>query len=155
MRITTYTTALDSDRKNVLIKERAFNYQASEALCTPREIYSFMCQTFGLDKKAEEYLYMIAFNTKQKVLGVFQISHGTVNLSLCSPREIYIRALLCGATGIALIHNHPSGDPKPSTEDSQVYTRIKKAGEIIGVSLCDFIIIGDGTFVSFLEKGLM
>lgn len=152
MRITTYSTALDSDKKNILVKERAFNYQVSESLCSPREIYSFMCQTFELDKKAEEYLYMIAFNTKQKVLGVFEISHGTVNQSLVSPREIYIRALLCGATGIALIHNHPSGVTSPSKEDMQVYKRIKEAGEIIGVPLLDNIIIGDDQYISFLEN---
>ena len=154
MRVNCYTTEMNNDKIPTLIKENGFNYSA-ESLTTPNEIAKFMNEVFHLDKKTEEYLYMISFNTKMKISEVFEISHGTVNMSLCSPREIYMRALLTGAAYIALVHNHPSGDPTPSKEDMQVYERMKKAGEIIGITLCDNIIIGDSNFVSFLEEGLM
>lgn len=154
MRVNCYSTEMKNDKIPTLVKEKGFNY-SSESLTHPDEIAKFMDVAFHLGKRTEEYIYMISFNTKMKINGVFEISHGTVNASLCSPREVYIRALLTGAAYIVMVHNHPSGDSTPSKEDLDVSERMKKAGEIIGVSLCDFIIIGDGTFVSFLEKGLM
>lgn len=154
MRVNCYLTEMNNDKIPTLVKEKGFNY-SSESLTHPDEIAKFMDVAFHLGKRTEEYIYMISFDTKMKINGVFQISHGVVNASLCSPREVYIRALLTGAANIALIHNHPSGVPTPSKDDLLLCKRIKKAGEIIGVSLCDFIIIGDGTFISFLEKGLL
>lgn len=154
MRINCYTTEMNSDKIPALIKEKGFNYSA-ETLTHPDEIAKFMNDAFHLNKRTEEYLYMISFNTKMKINGVFEISHGTVNASLCSPREVYIKALLTGAAYIVMVHNHPSGDPTPSKEDLDVSERMKKAGEIIGVGLCDFIIVGAGSFISFLEKGLL
>ena len=154
MRVNCYTTEMNNDKIPTLVKEKGFNYSI-ESLTHPDKIAKFMNEVFCLDKKTEEYLYMISFTTKMKINGVFEISHGTVNASLCSPREIYMRALLTGAAYIILVHNHPSGDSTPSKEDIDVCTRMKKAGEIIGIPMCDNIIIGDGTFVSFLEKRLM
>lgn len=154
MRVNCYLTEMNNDKIPTLVKEKGFNYSYGP-LTTPNEITKFMNEVFHLNKRTEEYVYMISFDTKMKINGVFQISHGVVNASLCSPREVYIRALLTGAANIALIHNHPSGVPTPSKDDLLLCERIKKAGEIIGVSLCDFIIIGNNDFISFLEKGLM
>ena len=108
---------------------------------------------FRLNKQSEEYVYMIALNTKCRPLGIFEVSHGAVNSSICNPREIFIKALLCGASGIILAHNHPSGDPTPSKEDERVYKRIKDAGNIIGIELLDNIIVGNGYF-SFRENNM-
>ena len=151
MRITLYNTELDENRHNVLVKEKAVNYSA-ESLNGPESITDMLNTVFLLYKQAEEHIYMIALNTKGKPLGVFKISHGTVNQSICNPREIFIRALLCGASGIILAHNHPSGDETPSKEDMVVYKRIKQAGEVIGVSLLDNLVVGDG-YYSFMERG--
>ncbi len=85
----------------------------------------------------------------------FEISVGTVNTSIASPREIFIEALRVGAVHIILVHNHPSGNPMPSREDLAMTSTICKAGEIIGISIIDHIIIGDNTFISFRERGIM
>lgn len=151
MRITLYNTELDENRHNVLVKEKAVNYSA-ESLNSPEAVTDMLNTVFRLNKQAEEHVYMIALNTKSKPLGVFKISHGAVDQSICSPREIFIRALLCGASGIILAHNHPSGDVTPSKEDMMVYKRIKEAGGLIGVNLLDNIIVGDYYF-SFTEQG--
>ena len=66
-----------------------------------------------------------------------------------------MRALQIGASRIMLIHNHPSGMPLPSREDFHVCKRMKKAGELIGILLVDFIVIGSNDFVSFQEKELL
>lgn len=151
MRITIYRTELDENRHNVLVKEKAVNY-TSESINSPQSVIDMLNTVFRLNRQAEEHVYMIALNTKGKVLGVFEISHGAVSQSFCGSREIFISALLCGASGIILAHNHPSGDVTPSKEDVRVYQRIKEAGELIGVNLLDNIIVGD-TYFSFTEQG--
>ena len=70
-----------------------------------------------IHENAEEYMHMLCLNTKNRVIGVFEISHGTVNASIVGTREIFQKALLANAVSIILMHNHPSGDPTPSRED--------------------------------------
>lgn len=154
MRVTTYRTKLNEDRLNILVKEKAVNYTTHSKLTSPSAIYDMMVDVFDMKNLAEEYLYLIAFDTKQSVLGVFEISHGTVNSSLISPREVFIKALLCGAVNVVLVHNHPSGDPSPSNADMQVTRRIKESGELLGVKLLDHVIVGD-SYYSMSEFGLI
>jgi DNA repair protein RadC len=87
-------------------------------------------------------------------LGDFELSKGTVNASMASPREAYINALKSGAVYIILIHNHPSGDPLPSREDIITTKRMKDAGDLIGISLIDHIIIGDNKYISLKQRGM-
>ncbi|MBQ3545929.1 MAG: DNA repair protein RadC [Lachnospiraceae bacterium] len=101
-----------------------------------------------------EHLMVIMLNTKYRFIGDYQLSKGTVNSSLASPREIFIKALKSEAVYIVLIHNHPSGDPTPSREDLIITKRIKDAGNIIGISLIDHIIIGDNNYISLKQQNL-
>lgn len=150
MRIITYKTELDKNLHNVLVKENSCNYPA-ESLNSPQAIVSMLNEVFRLNRQAEERLYMVAFNTKMKVLGVLEVSHGTVNQCTCNPRDVFVKALLCGAVSIVLAHNHPSQDITPSQEDILVKRRIEEAGKMIGVELIDNIIVGDG-YYSFAEN---
>lgn len=108
-----------------------------------------------LKHKESEQLMLLALNSKSVVLGEFIISTGTVNSSIASPREIFMIALRAKAVSIILLHNHPSGDPTPSREDEIVTRRIKEAGDMIGISLIDHIIIGNNNYISFREKGYL
>jgi DNA repair protein RadC len=151
-----YGTVINQKTKhNRLVKEREVYYDARVGLSSPDKIHKLMTTIFGLDWKAEEYLYMIALNTKCKPIGIFEITHGTVNASLVSPREIYIRALLAGATYIIMIHNHPSRDCTASMEDVRFTKKIKDAGELIGIRLLDHVIIGGRRYNSLKEKGII
>lgn len=132
---------------NVLIKESTAEYPIN-TIDSPAQIVEFINTVFALDKKAEEYLYMIAFNAKNKPLGVFEVSHGSVDFSVAQPRELLLRALLVGATTFVLIHNHPSGNPTPSASDIDVTKRIVSAANILGVSCLDHIIVGDSNYYS-------
>ncbi len=147
MRITTYHTELDENLHNVLVKESSRNYPVENAN-NPQIIADMMNALYSLNKQAEEHLYMLALNTRYRILGVFEVSHGTVDASICNPRDVFIKALLCGATGIILVHNHPSGDVTPSKQDHDVFKRVKQAGELIGVKLIDSIILGNGPVYS-------
>ena len=97
---------------------------------------------------------MICMNTKNKIIGVFEISHGSVNSSIVSPREVFQKALLANAVSIIVMHNHPSGDCTPSREDIEVTKRLVEAGKIVGVEVLDHIIVGD-RYSSLKEKGYL
>lgn len=107
-----------------------------------------------IHENTEEYLYLICMNTKNKVIGVFELTHGSVNSSMFSTREVYQKALLANAVSIILMHNHPSGDPTPSRQDIEVTKRASEAGNIIGIELLDHIIVGD-RYCSLKEKGYL
>ena len=98
---------------------------------------------------------LLLLNTKSRLLGESDISKGTVNASIVSPRELFVEALQKNAVYIILLHNHPSGDPSPSREDILVTQRIHDAGEMIGIELLDHIIIGDNRYVSLREEGVI
>ncbi len=103
----------------------------------------------------QEQIRLMLFNTKQVLIHEVLLSQGTVNAALVSPREIFIEALRYQAVNIILVHNHPSGDATPSREDLALTRSVKEAGEIIGIRLIDHIIIGDKTYVSLREQGVI
>ena len=104
--------------------------------------------------KEQEFLKMLILNNKNVLMKDIDISKGTVNASLATPREIYIEALKYRGTSIILLHNHPSGDPAPSSDDCLFTKRVEEAGKLIGISLLDHIIIGDSSYVSLKERGI-
>lgn len=150
MRITTYKTEINEDLLPILVKENSCNCQV-QSLNSPQAITEMLNTVFRLNKQTEEHLYMLALNTKNKLLGVFELSHGSVDYTICNPRDIFIKALLCGAVGIVLAHNHPSQETTPSKEDIKCYERVKETGEMIGIRLLDSIIVGND-YYSFVEN---
>ena len=102
-----------------------------------------------------EVLKLLFLNTRSKLIGESDISTGTVDTALVSPRELSIEALQRGAVSIVLLHNHPSGDPTPSKADVRTTRRLKEAGSMIGIALLDHIIIGNNCFISLREKGFL
>lgn len=103
-------------------------------------------------KKCETVLILM-LNSSCELIKEVTLSEGTVNRSLFSPREIYIAALRCEAVNIILLHNHPSGSPKPSSADVAGTIRVLEAGQIIGINLLDHIIIGDRLYFSMRKEG--
>lgn len=154
MRITIYKTELNDDLCTELIKERACNYNNSTGnLNNPDSIVNLMNDVFHMNKLSEEYLYMIALNIKCHPIGFFEVSHGASSYSVCNPREIFNRLLLCGANSFVLLHNHPSGDSTPSKEDITTFEKIKQCSNLMGIRFLDNIIIGKDSY-SFREKRL-
>lgn len=102
----------------------------------------------------QEQMTLILLNTKSVRMKEIVIFKGTVNSSIVSPREIFVEAMRYGAVFVVLLHNHPSGDPTPSTEDILVTKRLREAGKIVGIPLIDHIIIGDNNYVSLKERGI-
>ncbi len=105
--------------------------------------------------RKKESVLLLLLNSACKLIKEIYISEGTVNASLFSPREIFLEALKYEAVSIIVLHNHPSGLARPSEADISATKSILKAGRLIGIQLLDHIIIGDGEYVSFREKGLI
>ena len=156
MRLNLYNVKINREtNRTEFIKEKAVNYSACKKLQSPEHIVEAVNSLLDLQNMAEEYAYLLTLNTKGDITGVFEISHGTVSNCLVSPREIFNRALMIGATAIILVHNHPSGYPEPSHDDILLTERVKKAGELIGIELLDHIIIGDKCFISFRREEIL
>ena len=108
-----------------------------------------------------ESFRVILLNTKNAFLKTCAVSLGSLNASVVEPREVFKEAIAASAAGMILVHNHPSGDPTPSSEDIAITRRLVKAGEMLGIAVHDHIILGqrvagrEPDFVSLKELGLI
>lgn len=106
------------------------------------------------DNGCEQFAVM-TLDTRNRPTGIFTVSTGSMDSSLVHPREVFGPALVGKASALILMHNHPSGDPKPSQEDNRLTSRLQDGCILLGLRLLDHIIIGDGTsdFFSYTDKG--
>lgn len=151
MRITIYNVE-NLNGKYTLVKERSQNYPKANALVHPNVVVDMMNDLCNAKRKAEEYVWLFALDTKGHLTGLFEVTHGTVNFSVVTPREVFVRLCLCGAVNCILVHNHPSGDTSPSMDDMKFTRQIKSAGELMYIKLLDHLIIGDDCYYSFKEN---
>lgn len=100
----------------------------------------------------QEHVVVLFLNIKNHILQKKIMFIGSANRSVAEPREILRHALKIGATKIIVAHNHPSGNAEPSHEDKVFTQRLVDSGELVGVTVLDHIIIGDGEYVSFKER---
>ncbi len=129
------------------------SYQEALCFAEPESIARYYMEDMRHEK--QELMKLLMLNTKAKLVGETNVSKGTVNASLITPRELFIEALQKNAVSIVIMHNHPSGDPTPSREDMLITKRILDAGALIGIELLDHIIIGNNCYVSFREEGML
>lgn len=148
-----YGIEMDALKHPLMVEEDTYE-TSGKPLDSPTKIAEFLNASVELNRKAEEYVYMLAFDTKCNLLGIFEVGHGTANQCIANTREIFMRALLCGAVKIVIAHNHPSLDIQPSKEDNRVAIKIKEAGKIMGINLLDFIIVGNGVYSYLKNKEL-
>jgi len=99
-----------------------------------------------------EHLIAVFLDSKNKIINDKVISIGTLNSSLVHPREVFKEAIKCSANAIILVHNHPSGDCGPSSEDIEITDRVKEAGEMVGIKLLDHVIVGKDKHYSYIQK---
>ncbi|HTS17186.1 MAG TPA: DNA repair protein RadC [Verrucomicrobiae bacterium] len=108
-----------------------------------------------------EEFHVLLLNTKNGVIKHAPVSRGSLNASIVEPREVFKDAIAVSAASMILVHNHPSGDPTPSSEDISVTKRLVKAGDLLNISVLDHIVLGrrsdgrDQDFMSLKELGLM
>ena len=119
-------------------------------LNTPLKIFEYYKSKINND---QEQFYCIYLDASKKVIEEKLLFIGTANYSLVHPRDVFKEAYLLNATSIICVHNHPSGEVKPSKEDINLTIRLKEIGVLMGIRVVDHIIIGDDKYYSFLENG--
>jgi len=102
-----------------------------------------------------EVFKAVLLDAKHTIIRDFIVSQGSLTVSIVHPREVFNVAVRESAAAIIFVHNHPSGDPRPSEEDHALTQRLITAGEILGIRVLDHIVIGDGKYVSFADEGLL
>jgi DNA repair protein RadC len=122
-------------------------------LKTSREVFDAFHDRLR-DLTKERFLTVL-LDGKSRVMREDVVSEGTLTASLVHPREVFGPAIRERAGALLLVHNHPSGDPEPSPEDLEVTRRLCAVGELVGIRVLDHVVVGDGAYVSFLERGLI
>lgn len=107
-----------------------------------------------LKDKKQEHFYCLFLDNNKRIIKEKLLFIGTLNFSVVHPREIFKEAYLVSASSIICVHNHPSGEVTPSTEDKNLTNRLKEIGELLGIKIVDHIIIGNNYF-SFYENQLI
>ncbi|MFL0247466.1 RadC family protein [Candidatus Clostridium stratigraminis] len=103
----------------------------------------------------QECLKVVLLNTKNIVISIRDVSIGSLNSSIVHPREVFNEAVKKSCASIIVSHNHPSGDPTPSSEDINLTHRLSECGKLLGIEMLDHIIIGNGIYISLKEKGIL
>ena len=101
--------------------------------------------------ETHECFVVLLLNTKNRIMRCQRVAEGSLSSAIVHPREVYAPAVTAHAASILVAHNHPSGDPYPSTEDRHLTLALSKAGDVLGIPLMDHVIIGDGRYYSFKE----
>ena len=123
--------------------------QNRQGIKSPKDIADLFMEEMRYYKK--EHFKILLLNTKNEMISAETVSVGSLNSSLVHPREVFVNAIRKSAACIILIHNHPSGNPRPSEDDIHITKRLIEAGKIIGIDVLDHIIIGDGSYCSLKE----
>lgn len=104
----------------------------------------------------QEHFVVLFLNTKNHLIGQPEtLSIGSLNAAIVTPHMVFRAAVKRSAASVLVCHNHPSGDPTPSPEDIQLTKRLVESGNIVGVDVLDHLVLGDGTFTSLKEQGMM
>ena len=120
-------------------------------LGTPRQIAALLLPQYGAC--AVEHFGIVMLDTKHRMLRVRVVSIGCLDSTVVHPREVFREAAAAAAAAIVLFHNHPSGDPSPSSDDLALTARMVKAGAIMGIDVLDHVILADQRYFSLAEAG--
>jgi DNA repair protein RadC len=137
----------------ITVREETFQYNPSASIQAEQIISLFP----HLGNKTQEESWMVCLDTRMNVIAKFMIGMGTINETPISPRDVFKNVLLINAFGFVLLHNHPSGDPTPSSADRAITTRMQECAILMGVKFYDHIILTGkkDAFFSFNRMGLI
>jgi DNA repair protein RadC len=128
-----------------------FETKAPDTILSSKDAYNIMRRLL-VDLNHEEF-WIILIGRSQKVLAKELISKGGLSTTVVDPKVIFGMALQHQATGIIMIHNHPSGSLKPSQQDVNLTRKLSEAGKLLEIKILDHLIISDNGFYSFADDG--
>jgi len=129
--------------KLCLVREDESSLDRLVTIRVPRDAVQYLAP---LSMACEEHFVALHLNAKHEVIGLHEVSHGTLSASLVHPREVFKAAVIANSFAILVCHNHPSGSViKPSPEDIETTKQLVEAGKFMGVNVIDHLIIGPGS----------
>lgn len=138
---------IENEKKEISLSNK------DKKITSPQVAYT-MIKKYLLDYR-KEHFFVVSLNPRNRIIGIDEISKGTLEASLVHPRETFEAAIRRGAAKIIIAHNHPSDDPEPSEDDIAITKRLKEAGLVLSIELIDHIVVCKNSFFSFKEKGLI
>lgn len=136
-----------------MVKERSLLYPVRRVRM-PGDVVELF-RTFLQETDREQFV-LLCLDAKNAPTAIHTVSIGSLDSSIVHPREVFKAAILANSASVIVAHNHPSGDPTPSREDISVTRNLQKAGELLGITVLDHIIVGsDGAYTSLKERGDM
>ena len=124
--------------------------QKAKTILSAEDVYKLVKSR--LKNYAKEHFFVLSFDTRSKLLGIDEISVGTLNANLVHPRETFEAAIHRHGAQVIIVHNHPSGNPNPSEDDLTITKQLIESGKILGIEVVDHIIVSKDSFVSLREK---
>jgi DNA repair protein RadC len=122
-----------------------------DAVSNSRELFDYL--KGKIRDKTRECFLAVFLDTKNRVLAMETLFEGTLNASSVYPREVIRAALQHRAAALIFAHNHPSGDPAPSAEDAAITRQLVLAGRLMGITVHEHLVMGDGRYFSFADSG--
>jgi len=146
MRLNRYSVQLVRDQS-----PNGYNLDASSS----RAAFDVLRSYFDFGAMTAEIFGILTLDTRNRVIGLHEITKGNLNTSVIHPREIFQRAILNNANSIIMFHNHPSGNIEPSAEDIQITKLLVDAGKLMGIPIIDHLVVSSEGHTSMMEKGLL
>jgi len=150
------TEILSEIQKPVVIRELQVKYKSRKRVKSlrmdcPKSVWEFCRKLIG--NNVQESMLALYLDNKNNLIGYSVVSTGTISETIVHPRECFLVGISMAASGLVLVHNHPSQELTPSREDITTTTRIVEAGRILGIALLDHVIVSCEGFYSMLENG--
>ncbi|MCL7412607.1 MAG: hypothetical protein M8353_03195 [ANME-2 cluster archaeon] len=139
------------DTDTIRVELKKFRPAPLVQIGRPDDVVKLLKHIEDYDRESAKILHL---DTKNQVVGVENISTGSLNASIVHPREAVKGAILNNSNAAIFVHNHPSGNPEPSSADIDVHDRLKNAFKTVGIDLLDSIVIGKDGYVSLKDRGL-
>ncbi len=127
-------------------------WQLGEPFTSSRQVFQHYFPLMRDEKR--ELFFALFLDARNRLIGEQEISRGSLVASLVHPREVFRPAIRLAAAALICVHNHPSGDPASSSDDIAITHRLFEVGQTVGIPLLDHVIVGDGEYCSFVDRGL-
>ncbi len=133
-------------------KRLALHTEARKPRISSAEDVSALLMVRFKDCETEQFKALL-LNTKNEVMKIVDVSSGGIDSTDALPRDVFRQAVRDGASAVIVCHNHPSGDPEPSREDTAITRRLAESAQLLGLRLLDHVVFGDGRYISLAERG--
>jgi DNA repair protein RadC len=145
--------AFELARRSLEQEAETANESKRPLVRTGQDVFELMrSRTFG---QKTEHFFIMALDSRSRLIGIREISNGSLNSTVVHPREVFTEAIALHPAAVIFVHNHPSGDPEPSDDDIALTKRLVSAGQVMGIPVHDHVIVTDKAHASLRARNLV